>query len=132
MPAGDGRALLEFGEERGPNASLKCELHMPAEQPVTPQKPYEHLRYNADVTTCGICHRDERLAIDAVHENAYISRPLRSLDRELIALDALRAARANCDPQADPERCAIYAAIFDHGPVVWRDFPADMSTIFDQ
>jgi hypothetical protein len=132
VTAGAGRDLLEFGEQRGPIESLKGELHMPATQPIPPAKPFEHLRYNADLTSCGICHRDERLAPDAVHENAYLSRPLRPVDAELVGLDVLRGAHANCDAAADPERCAIFDAIFDHGPVIWRDFSPEMDTIFDR
>lgn len=130
--AGDSRALLEFGERYSEIETLKGELHMPATQPIPPTKPYEHLRYNADITTCGVCHRDERLAPDAVHPNAYLSRPLRPIDEELVGLAALRDAHAGCDPTVDPERCAIFSAIFDHGAVIWRDFPPEMDTIYDR
>lgn len=132
VPAGAGRDLLEFGEQRGESMSLKGELFMPAEQPVGPEMPYAHLRYNADLTACGICHRDERPVADGVHPDAYVSRQLRSLARERVGLDALRAAHAGCDAEADPARCAIYSAIFDHGPVIWRDFPDEMDTIYDR
>lgn len=132
VPAGAGRDLLEFGEQRPDLMSLKGELFMPAEQPVGPEKPYDHVRYNADLTACGICHREEHPVVDGAHPDAYVSRQLRSLERERVGLDALRAEHANCDASADAARCAIYSAIFDHGPVIWRDFPDAMDTIYDR
>lgn len=132
VPAGPGRDLLEFGEQRADMQSLKGELRMPAEQPVGPEMPYAHLRYNAELTACGVCHRDESPEGGAAHPDAYVSRQLRSLERERVGLDALRAEHESCDVAVDPARCAIYSAIFDHGPVIWRDFPADMDTIYDR
>ncbi len=132
VPAGRGRDLLELGQYETPEESLKGELHMPVETPVTKDSLYGHLRYDENITVCGLCHREERLAPEAGHPNAYISSAFRPRESELVALEAVRSEHEGCDAAADPERCAIYSAIFDHGPVVHRDFADGLLTIFDQ
>ena len=131
VPGGTGRDLLEFGEPRGELDSLKGELEMPALQPIPPGKPFDHLRYNEQLTVCGFCHRDERLAVDQDHPNAFISRALRPVDDRLVPLDDLRAEHAACAPDLEPERCAILSAVFDHGPVFEEGFAEELGTIFD-
>ena len=131
VPGGTGRDLLEFGEPRGELESLKGELEMPALQPIPAGKPFDHLRYNEQLTVCGFCHRDERLAVDQDHPNALISRALRPVDDRLVDLDDLRAEHAACAPDLEPERCAILSAVFDHGPVVEERFAEELGTIFD-
>lgn len=132
VPAGPGQHLLEFGEQRGPTTSLKGELALPLDAPITASAPFAHLRYDAQTTTCGICHRAERPAEDAAHPDAYVSRSLRPLDAERVDLALLLEERATCDAQAEPTRCAILAALLDHGPVEARRAPAAWDTIFDQ
>ncbi len=131
VPDGTGQNLLEFGQPMGNGTSLKGELEMPVEQPVSSGKPFDHLRYNDKITVCGFCHRDEYLAPDIGHENAYISRSLKPVETYAVSIDDLRDEHLNCDPEAEPERCAILSSIFSHGPVVHRDFPAELGTIFD-
>ncbi|HFE46326.1 MAG TPA: hypothetical protein ENJ18_12660 [Nannocystis exedens] len=131
VPDGTGQNLLEFGQPIGEGMSLKGELEMPVEQPVSSGKPFDHLRYNDNITVCGFCHRDEYLAPDIGHPNAYISRSLRPVDSYAVALEDLRDEHLACDPEAEPERCAILSSIFSHGPVVHQDFPPELGTIFD-
>jgi hypothetical protein len=132
VPAGRGRDLLEIGEYETPLESLKGEFRMPIQTPVTKDALYGHLRYDDNITLCGLCHRDERLAPEAGHPNAYISRAFRPQASELVPLAAVRLEHEGCDAEADPERCAIYSALFDHGDVVHRDFATELSTIFNQ
>ena len=132
VPTGRGRDLLELGQYEIPEESLKAELHMPVETPVTKDALYGHLRYDENITLCGVCHLDERLAPEEDHPNAYISRAYRPREFELVALDAVRAEHEACDEVSDPERCAIYSAIFDHGPVVHQDFDHELPTIYNQ
>ena len=132
VPDGTGRDLLEFGEPRGELDSLKGELKMPVAQPIPAGKPFDHLRFNEQVTVCGFCHRDERLAIDQDHPDAFISRALRPVDDRDVALEDLRAVHAACDPTLEPERCAILSAVFDHGPVIEQAFAEELGTIFDR
>lgn len=131
VPDGTGQNLLEFGQPMGNGESLKGELEMPVMQPVFSNKPFDHLRYNDKITVCGFCHRDEYLAPNGGHENAYISRSLRPVDSYAVSVDDLRTEHLDCDPNAEPERCAILSSIFSHGSVVHQDFPAELGTIFD-
>jgi len=132
VPGGTGRDLLEFGEPRGDGESLKGELLMPVELPIPAGKPYDHLRYTENITVCGVCHRDEHLAVELDHPNAFISRALRPDDDHIVELDELRLEHDTCDPALDPERCEMLSAIFSHGPVVEEEFPEGLATIFDR
>ena len=129
VPDGRGRELLEFGESDGNGNSLKGELNMPIATPVTADKPYDHLRYNEHVTVCGLCHRDEVVAPEAGHANAYLSRAFKPLPQEVVDVDDVRAEWEACDPEVEPDRCAMLGAIFDHGPVEERLFPENYGTI---
>lgn len=129
VPDGRGRDLLEFGQSDGVGQSIKGELIMPVQTPVAAGKPYDHLRYNEQVTVCGLCHQDERLAPQVGHPNAYISRAFRPLPREVVDLETVRAEAEACDPRAEPERCAVLAAVFDHGEVEAAQFPDYYGTI---
>jgi len=131
VPDGAGRDFLEFGEGRGEIDSLKGEIKMPAEQPISADSPFEHLRFNEQITICGFCHRNERPAIDQEHPNAFISSILRPVEDRDVALEDLRAEHAACDPALTPERCEILSAVFDHGPVLEQRFPEELGTIFD-
>lgn len=128
VPAGFGRDLLELAEYYSATESLKGEVRTPAAHPIDLESMYGHLRYSSAVTVCGFCHRNERLATDVGHPNAMISEAFRPRFEELIPLDDLRAEHAACDPDEAPERCAIFSAVFDHGPVKHRDFDADLAT----
>jgi hypothetical protein len=131
VPAGRGRDLLELGQYFGTQESLKGELNMPVEPPIEETLPYDHLRYNDQVTICGLCHLEERPAPEVDHPNAYISRAFQLVEDELVSLEALRGEHETCDADADPERCAILSALFDYGPVEHQDFPEEMLTIYD-
>ncbi|MCA9656867.1 MAG: hypothetical protein KC486_00850 [Myxococcales bacterium] len=133
VPDGDGAPLLEFGQASGyaEGESLKGELHMPVALPIPADKPYAHLRYTEAVTSCGVCHRDERLAAEIDHPNAFVSRALRPDPMRDVPLAELELEWTLCDADATPERCAVLDAVFNHGPVEARDFPEDFATIFD-
>ncbi len=132
VPDGPGRKLIEIGEYVTALESLKGELNMPIERPVTSDKPYGHLRYNEDLTVCGFCHHNERPDSHVNHPNAYISKAFKPLESELISLESLRRERELCALHEErSDRCKIYQAIFDHGPVIEGAFPDELSTIFD-
>ncbi len=132
VPDGRGRDLLEIGEEYGAGQTLKGEFLMPLDLPVLADSPYDHLRHNDHLTVCGLCHRDERLAPEIGHPNAYVSVKFRPLLGEVLPLERVRLMHESCDAEDEPERCAIFSALFDHGEVVPHTFSESLSTIFDR
>jgi hypothetical protein len=131
VPAGRGRDLLELRQYFESDISLKGELRMPLETPISDSEPYGHLRYSDQITACGLCHLGEQLVPEIGHPNAYASVAYRPVDDELVPLDAVRAEHEACDPDLEPDRCALFSALFDHGEVVHEDFPSDLPTIYD-
>jgi hypothetical protein len=123
VPVGEARDLLEFGELLDSGLSVKAELEFPIELPLDPALPFDRVR---DVdgpafTGCGICHWGE---VDA-GGGRYASTPLRPDDATLVSLGTLLDAHETCDPAVDPERCAMFSALLDHGDVFHDPFPAD-------
>jgi hypothetical protein len=132
VPEGEGAPLLEFGEQRPGNRSLKAELVFPITGEVTPQAPYERLMFNDTVTSCGFCHAAESPEPAIVGTRAFISQSLRPLQSDQVGVDALRRELKACDTAVTPERCAMLDALLGWGEVTDRAFPEDMATFFGE
>ncbi|MEO1269444.1 MAG: hypothetical protein AAFX99_15250 [Myxococcota bacterium] len=131
--AGEARVLLEFGELVNTRDSIKAEIAFPVTAPLAPDAPYNRLMYNADRTSCSLCHAAEEELPDTVGRGrVFVSRALRPVDTEWVELDAVRAEHASCDPVQEAERCALLEAMFEHGHVYQGAFPEEMRTIFNQ
>jgi hypothetical protein len=130
VPEGRGSQLLELGEQVGDNRSVKAELAFPIEEPLPPAHPFEEIRAN-NGTTCAACHPDEVRATDFAFAEAFVSGAFRPLPRARVSVDGLASERQRCDGVAEPARCAILGALFDHGEVRAQEFPAGLPTIFD-
>lgn len=127
---GVGSHLLELGEVRpGGTRALKAEIEFPVTAELSRAAPFERILFLENLTSCGACHQDEELAPDVTFTRAFVSRALRPLPRERVALDSLALELDGCDPGREPERCALLEAVFG-GPVVEREFPATMSTFY--
>ena len=130
VPAGDGAHLLEFGETRPDNRSLKAELEFPIEAELDDTSPYDRVHFNDTVTTCGFCHQGEERDEAIASPLAFVSpalkpRPeqrvlLAELAREVQACEESPAAEPNppADAGADAgvteaERCEMLHALFD-------------------
>ena len=132
VPNGPGRTLIELGEYIIPTESLKGELHMPIERPITLDHVFGHLRYNESLTVCGFCHYNERPSTTINHRNAHISMAFKPLDTEIILLEALETEHELCTQKEQlTYRCEIYKALFDHGQVNQSTFPAELKTIYE-
>ena len=140
VPSGPGAHLLELGESRPDNRSLKAELELPIETQLEEASPYERVYYDDTITTCGFCHQGEHRDETIASPLAFISPAIRPRDNQRVALEQLAAEVAACDSNqdseddedvaADPdagserERCAILHALFDRGPApLEHDFP---------
>lgn len=130
VPSGDGRGRLEFAEERPDGQSVKGELLMPLDGPITTAN-FEHMLHSGGGgTVCSGCHFDEEPA-DIGFGEFYQSQALRVAPDEVVSVARLRALHDECDGSRDAERCDIFEAMFGHGAVVDADFPRDLPTVYD-
>jgi hypothetical protein len=127
-PAGPGGHLLELGELRSENSSLKGELEFPIAEALGPEAPYERIVFDEERTGCAFCHRSEKQAPDITFTRAYISQALRPVPKERVSLESLEREQGACDPAAEPERCALLEALLEPGDVLERDFPPELET----
>jgi hypothetical protein len=116
VPDGGGRALLELGERRSETHSLKAELEFPITSELTPESPFERLRYDDKLSTCDFCHGDSSPAPDLDIPYALISLAMRPLPRERVTIEQVRAETEACDTAVEPERCALLHALFGAEP----------------
>ena len=130
VPDGDGSKVLEFAEERPNGLSVKAELKMPATGPVTRQLPFEHI-LEPGGTTCGTCHAFEVLDPTIDYAEAYSSEAIRPAVSRTMRLSDLEVSAEECDPEATPDRCGIFDALFYRGEVRDGDFPRALPTIYD-
>lgn len=128
VPAGTGRHLLEFGEQRAEHRSLKGELEFPLQAQVVPGAVYEQTLFDAELTGCAFCHASEELDTEVPGGRGFVSQSLRPHDNERVSLDSVRSELGSCDVDAEPERCAVLDALLGWGEVVDWDFPKDMAT----
>lgn len=129
VPAGLGAQLVELGEQRPEYRSLKAELGFPIAKAVEASDPYEHARFNEDVTACAFCHANEERDPSLVGAAGYESQALRPFPNQRVPLWSLRAELNGCDTQLEPERCALLDALLGWGePLDW-DFPDEMATL---
>lgn len=122
-----GNNLLEFGEVVGPTRSIKAEIQFPLADPVAATAPFERI-LDGDGTVCGFCHRDETAAPD--YPGAFASAALQLVAYDEVTLADIRDEYERCDPAAQPERCARFAALLGHGEVEQAAFPGEFPTIF--
>jgi hypothetical protein len=131
VPTGDARNLLELGQQVSETRSTKAEIAFPVRAPLPPAQPYEHIIMDGGATSCGTCHGFEQPAPVATTPNAFSSDVFKPLKTQEIDLPFLRDQYLGCDATAEPERCAMFAAIFAHGELVPRAFSDKARTIYD-
>jgi hypothetical protein len=131
VPTGAGRNLVELGQEVTETRSIKAEIAFPVTAPLPPPQPYEHLVGEGGPTSCGTCHGFEEPAPVASTPNAFSSDVFKPLKSQEVDLAFLRDQHLACDATAEPERCAMFAAIFAHGELVPRAFSDKARTIYD-
>jgi len=129
VPEGQGQQLLEMGQLVAADRSVKAELRFPISEPVGPDYPFAHVRDEGG-TTCRFCHPREAPAPE-ISPSAFSSGAFSPIYRARVDVESLRAERSRCDEAAEPARCAILRALFDHGEVRGRDFPMGVPTAFD-
>jgi hypothetical protein len=129
VPAGAGAPLLEMGEIQPDQRSLKAEVLFPVTAPLDAKAPFERIMFTPSVTRCGFCHPVEEPDPAVTFTSAFTSIALRPADTYAVSIDSLASELAMCDPTAEPDRCAMLAALFDQGTPIEQPFPADLPTI---
>jgi hypothetical protein len=129
VPEGKGQSLLELGQLVALDRSAKAELKFPITEPLGADSPFAHVREEGG-TTCRFCHPRETAA-PALSPSAFTSGAFSPLQRARVDLEIVRAERQACDASAEPGRCGLLGALFDHGEVRPRDFPPGIPTAFD-
>lgn len=130
VPEGKGSTMAEFGEFVGADRTLKAEIAFPIDGPLDPAEPYRRIIDGAG-TVCRGCHPMEVRADDVPFADAFVSGAIRPASRSLVELARLRHEHATCNGTAEPERCALFAALFEHGEVTAWEFPPTLRTIYD-
>ena len=115
VPAGDGAKLLEFAQWMTPTRTLKGEVVLPLEAPLSFNAPYTQVHSNFGVTSCGLCHRNE--VAHPTIEGGFVSDAYRPEEYSLVTLAELSALHAACAEEDVSERCTLFHALFDFGVV---------------
>jgi hypothetical protein len=136
VPQGEGSKLIEFGQFVSPERTLKAELATPITTELRPADPYTSPKATSGPsaglgTKCRTCHAEEERAEQIDFAEAFHSLALRPDPRSRLSVDSVLEERNACPDEDTGERCTILRALFDHGPVLPRDFPATLPTIFD-
>ena len=126
---GMGKHLLEFGELR-PNArTVKAEVAFPVTAELTHAAPFERVLYQEGQTSCAFCHASESRDDSIDFTPAFASVAYRPSERQAqVTVAELAAELERCDPDAEPERCAMLGGLFARGMPSERDFPVDFVT----
>jgi hypothetical protein len=127
VPAGEGAALLEFGEQRPEYRSLKGEIVFPVSAQLPPNAPFDKLLFNSQFTTCGGCHAGELQESEISGVRSFVSLALRPRPRDQVPTLALIRELETCDRALEAERCAILDGLLGWGQVTDREFPVEMA-----
>ena len=130
VPTGPGRNLLELGAEVSDVRSIKAELVFPIQGPLPMAQPYEHIATNG-FTSCAACHGGEKINAVVTTATAFESDVLRPVPSSIVDLAFARDQAATCDATNEPDRCAVFDAIFAHGTLEPRAFSDNAKTIYD-
>lgn len=123
---GDGRPLLEFGETVDDISSVKAELVMPIETPISHEAPYDRVA-RGDTTSCGLCHAGEYTLPDG----RLASRALAPGDHTIGDIDTFTELATACHPDGD-DWCKVMSSVFAHGEVIHDPFPETFATFYDE
>ncbi len=114
---GEAHIALELGYRTTPTRSIKTEILFPLERDVTYANFFDEVQVG-EATRCGACHTSEvQASTDDFPVDVFESDILEPFDSFEVDVESLRSERMSCDAAAEPERCALLAAVFDFGTV---------------
>jgi hypothetical protein len=110
---------LEFGFRAVPSRSIKAEIVFPLTRDVSEDTLFSRVQQTPRTTICGNCHTGEGKEEYPGFPNGVFASDINGpYDFAEVKLDALKAEAASCDEAAEPYRCELLAAVFDHGETV--------------
>lgn len=124
VPQGEASATLELAYAIGDRRSIKAELAFPIDEALAPSAPYDQVDFGGG-SSCGVCHGGESRVESIDFATAWASDVFQDEPDQALSLSFLRLSARECDPAAEPERCAMLDAIFGHGEVVPGDLARD-------
>jgi len=116
---GNANNTLEFGFRPEPARSIKAEVAFPVTKDVSETSLFERVQVTPRTTECGRCHvGEEHIDYPGFPLGVFISDAIGPLAFEEVSLESMQAENASCDETAEPYRCELLSALFDHGDVV--------------
>jgi hypothetical protein len=117
VPKGEGKDVVELSYRLSSTTSRKAEVPFPVAGEIDPAAPYDQIRAEGG-TECGFCHLGEERDDAIDFADAYASQLLPIARNDRVELDYLEWVVSVCNPEFEPERCALLDAIFAQGQVV--------------
>lgn len=118
---GDGREIVEFSQAVPtiPSVSIKGELTFPVAEELPLDAAYTQiLSTEVSGTKCAHCHIGEETTDMTEAEGAYLSFRLDTLRRNRVDPEYIDWFYGECDPDREPDRCAMLDSILGFGEVV--------------
>lgn len=107
---------LEFGFRPEISRSIKTEIVFPVTKDLSEATIFDRIQQTERTTRCGNCHVDEQhVDYPGFPSGVFESDVFPPFDFYEVKLDSLKAEAASCDKAAEPYRCELLSAIFDHG-----------------
>jgi hypothetical protein len=119
VPAGPSSSLVEMGYRTSTDRSVKAELAFPLTRAITAADLLERVQIGR-VSVCAGCHTAEQRVTSGIFagtEGGFESGVIPPFFFYEVSLEAFRAERAACDASAEPARCEMLSALFDHGEI---------------
>lgn len=117
---GDAKSTLELGYRTTQTRSIKTELIFPLQREVTFANLFDGVKDgDGRVTRCSACHTSEMQFFDTnLQAEVYESDLYPPFEVYEVDPASLRTENETCDAAAEPDRCALLSALYDHGEVI--------------
>jgi hypothetical protein len=119
VPKGEGSAVMEFGLRRDTGQSVRGEIAFPVVETLAPSAPYARID-NGGGTVCRPCHEAESRDPGIDFTEAYASKPIPPAWENRVKPSYLEWVYQHCDPVLEPDRCAVFDAVFGPNDVVYE------------
>jgi hypothetical protein len=116
---GEASNTLEFGYLTSSSRSIKAEILFPIRTNVRESTLFDRIQASPQTTVCGSCHVAEVLRdFPGFPNGVFESDVYEPFDIFEVELESMKAEAAACDESAEPYRCELLSAVFDHGETV--------------